>query len=262
MTSAAVRAEQSQAGQRRERADVPDKYKWNLADLYPSEAAWTAAKDALERRLPELGKHKGHLGKSAKDLLAGLDTMFEIDRELGRLSVYASSLSDEDVRAARPREMKSSAEELITAYGAACSWVRPEILALDPARVRGFVAREPKLGPYRMYLEETLRRKPHTLSASEEKIAAEAGDLERAGMEVHGVLSNADLPYPTVTLSTGEKVRLDPAAFTLHRQSRVRRSRAGVLRVLRGAEDLRAHLGGDAGGDSEGAPLRPAHPSL
>ena len=28
-----------------ERKDVPDKYKWNLGDLYPSEAAWTKAKD-------------------------------------------------------------------------------------------------------------------------------------------------------------------------------------------------------------------------
>jgi oligoendopeptidase F len=227
MTATAV-----QAG---ERKDVPDKYKWNLADLYPSEAAWTAAKDALAKRLPELAKHKGRLGKSAKDLLAGLDTMFGIDRELGRLSVYASALSDEDVRAARPREMKSSAEELVTAYAAACSWVRPEILALDPAKVRGFVARESKLGPYRMYLEETLRRKPHTLSASEEKIAAEAGDLERAGMEVHGVLSNADLPYPTVKLSSGEKVRLDAAAFTLHRQSRVRADRELVFSGFFGA---------------------------
>ena len=28
-----------------ERKDIPDKYKWNLADLYPSEAAWTKAKE-------------------------------------------------------------------------------------------------------------------------------------------------------------------------------------------------------------------------
>ena len=37
MTAAAVQAT--------ERKDIPEKYKWNLADLYPSEAAWTHAKD-------------------------------------------------------------------------------------------------------------------------------------------------------------------------------------------------------------------------
>ena len=99
-----------------------------------------------------------------------------------------------------------------------------------------------------MYLEETLRRKPHTLGAAEEQIAAEAGEMERAGGEVHGVLSNADLPYPTIKLSTGESVRLDPAAFTLHRQARNRADRdEGVRVVLRRAEDLRAHHGRDAG---------------
>ena len=40
-----------------ERKDVPEQYKWNLADLYPSEAAWTKAKEALAKRVPELAKH-------------------------------------------------------------------------------------------------------------------------------------------------------------------------------------------------------------
>jgi oligoendopeptidase F len=218
-----------------ERKDIPEKYKWNLADLYPSEAAWTKAKDELAKRLPDLGKHRGRLGKSAKEMLAGLDAMFGLDRELSRLSVYASALSDEDVRAARPREMKQAAEELATAFSAACSWVRPEILTLEPGRVRKFVADEPKLGPYRMFLEDTLRRKPHTLGAAEEKVAAEAGELERAGGEVHGVLSNADLPYPTIKLSDGQSVRLDPSAYTLHRQARARADRDKVFASFFGA---------------------------
>jgi oligoendopeptidase F len=218
-----------------ERKDIPDKFKWNLADLFPTEAAWTKAKDGLAVRLPELAKHKGHLGKGQQELLATLRLMFELDLELSRLSVYAASLSDEDVRAARPREMKQSAEELATAFSAATSWVRPEILTLDPAKVRKWVAAEPKLAPYRMYIEETLRRKPHTLSAAEEHIAAEAGELERAGGEVHGVLSNADLPYPTVKLSTGESVRLDAQGYSLHRQDRARADRDKVFSAFFGA---------------------------
>ncbi len=131
--------------------------------------------------------------------------------------------------------MKQSAEELATAFSAATSWVRPEILAMDAGRVHKLLAEEPKLGPYRVYLEETLRRKAHTLTAAEEKIAAEAGEMERAGGEVHGILSNADLPYPTIKVSTGESVRLDPAAFTLHRQDRDRADRDKVFAAFFGA---------------------------
>src|SRR3954465_3913905 len=218
-----------------ERKDVPDKYKWNLADLYPSEAAWTKAKDALAKRVPEMAKYRGRIGKSPKELLAALQTMFDLDLELSRLAVYASSLSDEDVRSARPREMKQSAEELATTFSASSSWVRPEILTIDAAKLKKWMAQEAKLAPYRVYLEETLRRKPHTLGVAEERVAAEAGDLERAGGEVHGVLSNADLPYPTIKLSTGESVRLDAAAFTLHRQERDRADRDKVFASFFGA---------------------------
>jgi oligoendopeptidase F len=217
------------------RKDVPEKYRWNLGDLYPDEAAWTKAKDAIGKRLPELEKLRGHLGKSPKELLAALQTMFALDLDLQRLAVYAHSLSDQDVREARPREMKSGADELATAFAAACSWVRPEILTIDAAKVRKWMKQEPKLAPYRVYLEETLRRKPHTLGAAEERVAAEAGELERAGGEVHGVLSNADLPYPTIKLSTGESVRLDAAAFTLHRQERDRADRDKVFASFFGA---------------------------
>ena len=218
----------------RERKDVPDKYRWNLADLYPSEAAWTEAKDAIRKRLPDLAKHRGRLGKSPGELLSGLQAMFDLDRELSRLAVYANALSDEDVRAARPREMKQTAEELATAFSAAISWVRPEILTLDAAKVRKFLAQEKKLAPFRMYLEETLRRKPHTLGAPEEKITAEAGEMARAGGEVHGVLSNADLPYPTVKLSTGESVRLDAVrVLAAPAGAQPRRSRQGVRVLLR-----------------------------
>jgi oligoendopeptidase F len=218
-----------------ERKDVPDKYKWSLGDLYPSEAAWTKAREALGKRVPEMAKFKGRLGKSPKDLLAGLQTMFDLELELTRLSVYASGLSDEDVRAARAREMKQAAEELATAFAAASSWVRPELLTIDAAKLRKWIGQDKKLEPYRVFLEETLRRKPHTLGVGEEKVVAEAGDMERAGGDVHGVLSNADLPYPTIKLSTGESVRLDAAAYTLHRQARARPDRDKVFAAFFGA---------------------------
>jgi len=219
----------------RERSEIPDQYKWNLADLYPSVEAWKTAREDLTRRVGALGQHKGHLGDSAETLWKGLDTMFGVHRDLQRLSVYASSLSDEDTRAAPPRELKQAAEQLGVDFGSATAWVRPEILSLDPARVRGFVEKEKRLGEYRVFLEEVLRWKPHTLSSGEERVAAEAGNLTGAGSDVYGILANADLPWPTVRLSTGEEVRLDQSGYGLHRASPVRADREKVFASFFGA---------------------------
>ena len=49
----------------KERSQVPDQYKWNLADLFPSSDAWRAKKAEVAARLPELTAFNGKLGDSA-----------------------------------------------------------------------------------------------------------------------------------------------------------------------------------------------------
>lgn len=195
----------------RERAEIPEKYRWNLTELFPSDAAWKAARDDLARKIPSLAAHRGKLGESAQSLASALDAFFAVGLELARLSVYASARTDEDTRVAAPREMRQAAQQLAVEFDSALSWARPEIVALDPARVSGFVAQEKRLAPYRFFLEDVLRWKRYTLSAGEERLVAEAGNLTGTGRDVSGVLRDADLPWPTVKLSTGEEVRLDPS---------------------------------------------------
>jgi oligoendopeptidase F len=219
----------------RERSEIPEGYTWNLADLFASEADWVKAREAAAARIPGLSAHRGHLGDSPAALLSALDELFAVNLDLERLYVYASTRSDEDTREARPRELKDTARSLFVDFAAATSWIRPELLSLDAARVKGFLDAEPRLAPYRFYVEDVLRWKPHTLSAPEEAILAEAGNLTNAGQAAYGILKDADLPWPTVTLSTGEAVRLDTAAFGLHRASRVRADRDLVFQSFFGA---------------------------
>lgn len=215
-------------GLARERAEVPEALTWNLSALYPSDQAWQKARDEARARLPELAAHRGHLGDSAQALKKGLEAMYGQRLALERLSVYASARSDEDSRVDGPRSMLQEASQLQTELSSATSWVQPEILALGKKKILTFLAAERGLAPYRHFLEDTLRWKPHTLGAAEERVVAEASALADAGETISSVLRDADLPWPTVRLSTGE-VRLDESAFTLHRQSRVREDREKVF---------------------------------
>ncbi len=213
----------------RERADIPPQYRWNLADLFPSDAAWRAARDDLAKRIPGLAAHRGKLGQSAGALRLALDDVFGARLALERLFVYASARGDEDTRLAPPREMRQSAQQLAVDLESALSWLRPELLTLDPARVRGFLGEEKGLAPYAFFLDDVLRWKPHTLGAGEERVAAEAASFATAGDDIAGVLRDADLPWPSVKLSTGEEVRLDPSGYSLHRASPERADRDRVF---------------------------------
>ncbi len=45
--------------QDRDRAKIPDRYKWDLADIYPTEAAWRAAKSKLQADIPQASAVQG-----------------------------------------------------------------------------------------------------------------------------------------------------------------------------------------------------------
>jgi oligoendopeptidase F len=228
MTAAAV-------AQERDRARIPDKYKWNLADLYPSAAAWRSAKEDLASKAPRLRAFKGKLGTSPPTLADALTTMSGFDKELARLFSYAGMLADEDTRDGQHQGMRQEMQQLSASLAAEGAFVEPEILRLDPATLARFLDTEPRLGIYRFYLQDIVRRAAHTLTDGEEKILAEAGPLAGSPATIYGIFSNADFPYPTVTLADGRSVKLDQAAFADLRASRVRADREKVMAAYFGA---------------------------
>ena len=201
------------AAQERDRSTIPDKYKWNLADLYPSDAAWRAAKEAFAAELPSIGKFKGRLMSSPSTLADGLDTLYAKDKEFSRLASYASLLADQDTRDSGHQGMRQEMTQLGASLGAETAYVNPEILKAGNPVIQRFIAGEPRLKPYRHDLEDLIRRSAHTLSDSEEKILADARPMAGSASSVYGILSNADFPYPTVTLSDGHAVKIDQAAY-------------------------------------------------
>jgi oligoendopeptidase F len=219
----------AQEQEERQRADVPERYRWNLADIYPSLDAWRAAKDKVSADISRLAAFQGRLGSSAATLADALDTMYAIDKELSRVYVYASMLADEDTRSAEHEGMRQQMVQVAAAFNAAAAYVEPEVLRFEPGTVERFLSDEKRLAIHRFYLEDILRRAPHTLSPAEEKILADAGPLASAPSTVFNILSNADFPYPTVRLAGGRDVRLTPAAFAVERASAVREDRQAVM---------------------------------
>src|SRR5439155_11083288 len=144
----------------------------------------------------------------------------------------ASQLNDEDQRISRHLEMREAAQRLFVQLGSASSYVRPEILAMGGSKVRASIPAEPRLKAAKPYLEDILRYEKHTLSAAEEKVAAQAGRMAGAGYTIRDLFNNAELPWPTVKLSSGEDVRLDDAAYTKYRQSANRADRDTVFQAF------------------------------
>src|SRR5436190_1969958 len=66
-------ARQGVEAEERDRSKVPERYTWNLADIYPNEQAWTREKDKFVAEIPDIERFKGHLADSPASLLQCLE---------------------------------------------------------------------------------------------------------------------------------------------------------------------------------------------
>jgi len=199
--------------QERDRARVEPKYTWNLAEIFPDVAAWRAAKALVQAEVPHIATFAGRLGSSPQVLADALDLRARLDKDLTRLYVYASMTGDEDTRLSEPQGMQQEMQQLHAEFSAHASYMQPEILRIGGPAIEGFIAAEPRLATHAFPLRDVIRRAAHTLTDAEEKILADAQPLAGSAPNIYGILTNADFPYPTITISDGRAVRLDQAGY-------------------------------------------------
>ncbi|MBU1063462.1 oligoendopeptidase F [bacterium] len=236
--------------QTRDRADIADQFKWDLSDLYASEEAYQKAKEETVKKFDGVLEFKGKLTKSPAMLLEGLDYHYGIFKEMMQLSSYAGKKSDLDTRDSKYLAMKQEIGQLFTQYSSKSSFIDPEILTMDKKKMDKFLAKEPKLDIYKFYLYDLLRSKEHLLSEKEEKIVAEAGLISGTAGSIYGIFKNADMPYPTVTLSNGDEVLIDQAGYGRYRATSNREDRKIVFEAFFGKfNDFRRTFGTEMDGN-------------
>lgn len=211
------------------RSEIPDNFKWNLTDIYKSDADWRMAKDKLSDKQNEVVTFKGTLTKSASGLLKCLEYNANIMKEANKLYLYANLSSDLDTRNMNYAGMKQELQKMFSDYGAKAAFIEPEILTADWSLIDGFIRSEPRLEPYRMKLDNMFRSKKHTLSEPEERILALAAPVDGVAASVFNTFSNAEMPAPEVTLSNGEKIMVSQAEYSTFRASANRDDRRVVF---------------------------------
>jgi len=203
---------------------------WDLSELYPNDAAWDAARKDVLAKIPGLLKFKGTLGTSADALAAALTAQSDLGRVASRVYTYISLKADEDLRVAAAQEKQAQANDMFTAFGEATSWIAPELLAVGKAKIDSFVAANQVLKTrFDFYLADILRQEEHTLSPEGEELLAGTSSPFSGSRDIREQLVASDIPWPTVTLSTGKQVRLDDQAYTLNRDAPNRADRKLVF---------------------------------
>jgi oligoendopeptidase F len=197
-----------------ERDELPTEDTWDLTSIYADDDAWAAAYESVNDRVDDLREYEGRVTESPETLLEFLELRESILREVSKVSSYASLRSAEDTRNQDYQAMQARAESLSSSASSAASFLEPELQELDRDDVDAFVDAEPDLAEYEHYFDDVLRAKPHTRSAEVEELLADLGEVAGAASDIYGMLSNADLTFPTVERPDGESVEITQGNFT------------------------------------------------
>ena len=216
----------------RNREEIPQEDKWAIEDLYATAQDWERELETLNDDRDTLAAYAGHLGDSAQTLCAYLQRLEQVNVKADRLGNYCMRRADEDTRDAACQAMSGRFVSTVVAFGAACSFDTPEIMALSDETLEGFYAACPALERYRRYLTDLRRRKAHTLSAAEEKLLAAAGEMAQAPDTIYGAFADADVSFPDAVDAQGGRHPLTQGTFVTLEESADRELRRSAYENL------------------------------
>ena len=199
-------AQPQQPARSRNRAEIDDRFKWKVDDIFSGWTAWEAAYKDLEAGIERYAALKGTLGRGPAQLLDA----FRLSEELGQLAYrvwYFPSLQyDEDQRDNTINARRQQVQILFARWKQAESWFAPELLQIPLETVRQWMETTEALRLYRFAIENLYRQQEHVLDEAGERLMSLASRLASAPNDAYWALSTADAKFPTVTLSNGETI--------------------------------------------------------
>ncbi len=200
-------------------------YEWDLTELYPSLEAWEAERQRILQQIENIEAFRGTLGNDADSLYAAMRFVSDIYRDVLRVYSYASMEQDEDLRVTNAQERNQLGEGLFASFSQATAWIDPELIAVGEARINSFLEDNEELAPFIFSLEDTIRQGEHTLSDETEQALSYFSQSFDAPSNIYSLIANSDIPFPTITLSTGDEAMINAQGYSFWRGSENRDDR-------------------------------------
>src|SRR6266571_4446938 len=197
-------AEAPAAPHLRDRSDIPDRFKWDLADIFPGWAEWQRAYEDLEVKIGAYAALQGTLAKGPDRLLAAMKLSDAIGQLTYKVWYFASLKHDEDQRDNQLNARRQQVQILFAKASQATAWFNPELLSIPLPAVQQWMADNTDLALYRFALEDLYRQQEHVLDEKGEHLLSLSSRFSSSPYDAYSALSTADIKHPTIRLSTGD----------------------------------------------------------
>jgi oligoendopeptidase F len=191
-----------------DRDQIPERFKWDLRNIFADWDAWQRAYDELDRKIAAYAELHGTLAGGGEKLLAALELRDEIGQLEYKVWYFASLWYDQDQRDNDINARRQRVQILFAKAAQASAWFSPELLKIPLSTVQGWMAAEKELAVYRFELEDLYRQQEHVLDEKGEQLLSLSNRFSSSPSDAYAALSTADVKPPLVRLSNGSEVSL------------------------------------------------------
>lgn len=200
------------------RKDMNPAFMWDFTHIFESREAWEAAYAEANEAVDSLSELPGTLCESADALKRGLQKIFSAAQKVELVYLYAFLHKSSDNGDPEYQQMEGRAINLYVAFSTAISFMEPEILAADEAKIREYLELD-SLKTYKHTVEDILRARKYMLSAEQEKMLAMLSDVAGNCRNSFEMLESVDMTFPSITDAGGNEVTLTHGNFGVYRES-------------------------------------------
>ncbi len=188
------------------RADVPQKYKWDLTEYFKDEDDFKNHFQKAEKLIIELTDYKG-CTKDARQLYKYLQKELMTNALVLDLYIYAIVIYDQEIGIASSIERKNKATALYSDFSKSTSFFAPELLKLSNKEYKNLFKDEEGLLEFKASLDCIYREKKHILSEKDENLITELIDSMNYFSNMSATMLHSEHNYGTVIVN-GKKEKI------------------------------------------------------
>lgn len=188
------------------RSAVPVEDRWNMENVFATIEAWEAAMESLPRELDGLARYHGRLAESPAVLSEWLETSWDLRIRVERAALYAQMGHHVDSADPGWRQRNERGIGLRARMLEAVAFAEPEVLAMGPGAVMGWIESTPALKVYGAWARRIFSLQPHIRSAEVEAMLGAAAEPFASATRIHGTASDTDLTFRPARDSNGAEV--------------------------------------------------------
>ncbi|MGH9236631.1 MAG: oligoendopeptidase F [Vicinamibacterales bacterium] len=215
------------------RDGIPARYTWDLSAICADWNTWSESYATLDAAITAFTHFRGTLAKGPEALLSAFTAMDEMGALSYRVWYYASLHYDQDQRDNDINARRQQVQILFARQQQASSWFNPELLAIPLDTIRTWMTGNEALAVYRFAIESLFHEQEHVLDEPGERLLSYSGRFNSVPYDSYSALTTADMKFPAITLTTGERVTLSYGQYrALLETNRRQEDRATAYRAF------------------------------